>query len=65
MIHVFPIGDEREHDTESTMCWCSPVVEWNNPETGKSYSEALVIHNSKDWREVIEQVEQIVKEAGE
>ena len=62
MIHVFPIGDEREHETESTMCWCGPHVEWNDPETGETYAEALVIHHAADHREVVEEAERILKE---
>lgn len=55
MIHVFPVRDEREHDTEGTTCWCCPKVDW----TG---AEALCVHNSADGREVIEEAERIKAE---
>ncbi len=50
MIHVLPINDEREHE-ESTTCWCNPRIE--------TEGELLVIHNSADCRELIEQAEEI------
>ena len=59
MIHCYPLGDEREHDTTGTMCWCEPVVEWNDPVTGEAHPEALIIHHSADGRELIEQAEAI------
>lgn len=46
MIHVLPVNDLFEHD-ESTVCWCEPRVEW--------LSEAVVIHNSADGRELTEE----------
>ena len=60
MMHVLPINDEREHETTTT-CWCEPRIEWNDPETGEVYSEALVIHNSADGRELIEQADEILR----
>ena len=39
----------------------TPTVEWADPVTGEPYSEALVIHNAFDCREVIEQAEEILK----
>lgn len=59
MLHVLPINDKKEHE-ETTMCWCLPSVEWDCPETGEAYSEGLVIHNSADGREFIEEAERIV-----
>lgn len=59
MIHVYPMNDEKEHDTESTMCWCQPRVEWVDQDSGEAYSGAMVIHNSADGRELIEQAEEI------
>jgi hypothetical protein len=61
MIHVFPIGDKREHETKGTMCWCGPHVEWSDPETGETYAEALVIHHATDHREIVEEAERIIK----
>ena len=43
MIHVVPINDLREHDTECA-CWCNPTV----------VDEAVVVHNSMDERETYE-----------
>lgn len=48
MIHVYPLNDKREHDTNGTVCWCEPVVDWDLP-------EALVVHNSADGQETLEQ----------
>lgn len=62
MIHVLPINDEREHE-ETTMCWCGPHVEWSDHETDEAYSEGLVIHNSADGRELVEQAEEIKQAA--
>jgi hypothetical protein len=48
MIHVYPLNDLGEHDTESTMCECEPRIDWDQP-------EAIVIHNSFDGRELEEE----------
>lgn len=61
MIHIYPLNDEKEHDTKTTMCICCPRVEWEDPETGQVYSEGLVIHNSFDCRESVEAAEEILK----
>lgn len=46
--HVLPIADLREHE-QSRACWCQPrceqQVDWHS---------ALVIHNSMDGRELVE-----------
>lgn len=62
-MHVSPIRDEREHVLEGTQCWCHPEVLWNDPETGEPFTEALVVHNSADGRELIEQAEEIKNRA--
>ena len=59
MIHVLPIGDDREHVENGTGCWCEPRIEWEDPDTGEAYREALVIHRAADRREVIEEAERI------
>lgn len=51
-LHVYPLNDEREHDIETSMCWCNPTMEIVN-------GEMLFIHNSADGRELIEQAEEI------
>lgn len=48
MIHVYTVNDKREHVTEGTGCWCEPRIDWTLP-------EALVVHNSADGREALEQ----------
>jgi hypothetical protein len=54
MIHVYPLNDEREHETgDTTTCWCNPKLDESN------YGEMIVIHNSLDCRELIEQAEEI------
>jgi hypothetical protein len=61
MYHVYPINDEKPHDLKGTMCPCEPRVEWNDPETGEAYTEALVIHNAFDCREIVEEAERILE----
>lgn len=51
MIHVLPINDEREHE-ELTSCWCNPQLITDEP-------ELIVVHNSMDGRELIEQAEEV------
>jgi len=60
MYHVYPVNDEKPHELEGTMCPCGPRVEWNDPKTGEPYAEALVIHNSFDCREIVEEAERIL-----
>lgn len=56
MNHVYPINDGREHETgDTTTCWCDPQLEIDQP-------EMIVIHNSLDCRELIEQAEEIKNE---
>jgi len=50
--HVLPINDIKEH-TEDTTCECQPRVEHHN-------GNIVVIHNSYDGREIIEQVNEIL-----
>lgn len=52
MIHVLPINDEREHIEEGTTCWCDPQLITDEP-------ELIVVHNSADGRELVEQAEDI------
>lgn len=49
MVHVYPVNDTCEHDTESTQCACNPKVDF-------SEGEGLVIHNAFDCRELFEQM---------
>jgi hypothetical protein len=48
--HVYPTNDLAPHDTESEDCPCHPLVKY--VEGGK-----LVIHNSWDGREELEEIE--------
>jgi len=50
MNHVFPIGDIKRHILEGLICECNPKIEWEN---------SLIIHNSFDKREIIEQADDI------
>ncbi len=52
MIHVYPLNDVREHDTESTLCPCKPRIDWSGP-------EAIVVHHAWDHREVHEELERL------
>lgn len=44
--HIYPVGDLREHNTESLGCKCKPFIDWDN---------YLVVHNAYDKREAVEQ----------
>jgi len=54
VIHVLPVDDLEPHDEEETTCKCEPRVEF--VEGG-----ILVVHNSFDNREIIEQVNEILE----
>lgn len=43
MIHVFPIDDIEEHDTENTTCWCCPEIK-------EEYGQFIIVHNAFDGR---------------
>ena len=47
-VEVVPISDSEEH-AHGDECWCTPKVDY-------SESRPLVIHNSKDGREIIERI---------
>lgn len=51
--HILPINDIKEHE-ESTICECEPKIEFIQ-------GEMLIIHNAFDQREILEQVEEILK----
>ena len=51
--HILPNNDLEEHE-ETTTCKCEPRIEIIN-------GEMLIIHNAFDQREIIEQVEEILK----
>lgn len=52
MIHILPINDEMEHEEEGTACRCDPKLITDE-------AELIVVHNSADGRELIEQAEEI------
>ena len=54
MIIILPTNDIKEHDEESTLCECEPTVQYEN-------GEMIIIHNAFDNREIIEQVEEILR----
>lgn len=61
--HVYPTNDEREHVTDGSECWCQPLVEYIDPETHMPYPDgSLVIHNSADCREIVEEAERLSHE---
>ena len=43
-MHVYPIGDLKEHVLEGEVCWCQPTVDRDEVPT-------IVVHNSMDGRE--------------
>lgn len=52
-IHIYPLDDLKEHVLEST-CDCQPTVSVEN-------GELIVCHNAFDGRELIEEVNEILK----
>ena len=54
MLHVHPLNDTEPHDLEGTQCKCNPsvIIEPN--------AEIIVVHNSFDCREAVEEVERIL-----
>lgn len=64
-MHVYPMNDEKEHITDGRPCHCAPSTEWVDPDSGEIYSEALVIHNALDCREIVEQAEDILRGSDE
>lgn len=57
-VHVYPVNDLKEHDTDSRYCSCRPKVE--------TYDDtAVVIHNSWDGREITEQALDYAFEKGQ
>jgi hypothetical protein len=52
--HVYPLNDLQEHILKST-CKCNPTVT-------VEYGEIIICHNSFDGREIIEQVNEILKD---
>ncbi len=52
-VHTWPLNDKKGHDLESIHCHCNPKIDWKN---------SIVNHNSFDYREIIEEAEQIIKE---
>lgn len=46
VVHVYPIGDSREHQCNRMECWCRPIL---NEDAGY-----VVVHNSADGRELFE-----------
>jgi hypothetical protein len=55
MINVLPLNDLKEHEEKST-CHCNPKVIFEN-------GEMIIVHNSYDGREIIEEVNEILEES--
>lgn len=55
MIHVYPLGDERDHTMEFT-CECHP--EFCELDEG----EFMLLHNSFDHRELVEEANRILNQ---
>ena len=51
-LHVSPINDMKDH-TESRDCWCDPkIVDVSTLGDG---SKVMVVHQSMDGREIVEE----------
>lgn len=53
IIHVYPQDEQNQHDLVGTTCRCDPRVEISD--------SILVVHNSFDGREMIEEANAILK----
>lgn len=51
-VHVYPVGDLIEHDTEGDQCPCGPTTEPVFREDGSN--GWLLVHHSLDGREASE-----------
>ena len=47
-IHVYPLDDLREHDTDGDECWCCP--DYDTADDG----DLIVVHTALDRREEFE-----------
>lgn len=50
-VHVVPVGDLIEHDSEGEDCVCGPTVELVETLSGDGW---LFVHHSLDGREALE-----------
>lgn len=48
-IHVYPIGDKKEHKLDGVDCDCSPKIEVEG-------ANLIIIHNAYDHREITEEI---------
>ena len=63
-VHVYPINDEKPHTTDgSCECWCKPRVVFQDPDTGEILEDQIIVHNSADCREIVEEAERILAKA--
>jgi len=61
MIHIVPLNDSKPHNEDGTQCHCEPHVFFNDPETGKTLAEPIVLHVAWDGREVMEEAEAFLR----
>jgi hypothetical protein len=52
-VHVYPLNDLHEHNTDGDDCPCHPRIEIVNDDQGH-YKGRIIKHNSYDGRELIE-----------
>ena len=50
-MHVYPVNDLIEHDTESEDCICGPRTDFVQTDHGDGY---IILHHSLDGREINE-----------
>lgn len=48
-VHVYPVGDTYEHDTDGDDCWCKP--ETTPVERDDGSLGYVITHNAHDGRE--------------
>ena len=57
MTHIVPLNDLKPHDETGTHCHCEPNVFWNDPKTGETFVEPIVLHRAFDGRELVEEAD--------
>ena len=52
--HIYPVNDTQQHDLEAVGCVCAPKIMFEE-------GDMLIVHNSFDGREIIEEIEESFK----
>lgn len=53
--HIYPLNDVQVHDLEAVGCSCGPKIMFEE-------GDMLIVHNSFDGREILEEIESTFKD---